>query len=93
MWALGLVAKKGLKITDINDNPFHFIPLILHAAACNASGRDESAYDEGMFWDFVDEVGVGHGDIAKAITCLTNSLGSSAKKEVPKTSKKAPTTK
>lgn len=93
MWALGLVAKKGMKLTDVTDNPFHFIPLILHAAACNAAGRDENAYDEGMFWDYVDEVGMGHDDISKALNCLTNSLGSSSKKQAPKTAKKAPVKK
>lgn len=78
MWTLARMADRGIKFNQIQDslenNPADFIHTLLFLGACNASGRDLSAYDEGLFWDYLDTVGLQGEGVQKALSCFLSSL-------------------
>lgn len=78
MWALARLSDRGIKLTSIQEsienNPIDFIHAILYLGACNGAGRDLNAYDEGLFWDHLDRVGIHDDGVQKSLTCFLNSL-------------------
>lgn len=78
IWTLARLAEKGYKmqiIQDIlKDNPFDFMAILIYLGACNEANRDLSAYDEGIGYDYLDEVGINSSETMKVMTCFTNSL-------------------
>lgn len=78
MWSLARMADRGITLKNIQNslenNPADFVHTLLFLGACNASGRDLSAYDEGIFWDYLDTVGLQDDGVQKVLKCFTNSL-------------------
>lgn len=78
IWTLARLAERGYKMQLIQeilkDNPFDFIATLIYLGACNEANRDLSAYDEGIGYDFLDEVGFNSDGMGKVLTCFTNSL-------------------
>lgn len=78
MWALARLADRGIKLTSIQEsienNPIDFIHAILYLGACNGAGRDLNAYDEELFWDHLDQVGINDDGVQKALSCFLSSL-------------------
>ena len=91
MWTLARLSDRGYKMTDfqkaLSDNPIDFIHALLFLGACNANDRDLSAYDEGLFWDYLDENGIHSAEVSRALKCFTDSLV----QDVPKEEKKSRT--
>ena len=89
IWTLARLVDRGYKMKDLaemlNNNPFDFIPVLIYLGACNAKGMSLDAYDEVIFWDYVDEVGLGSKEVTKVINCFTNSLS----RDVPNEEKKS----
>ena len=83
MWTLARLADRGYKLNNfqdaLNDNPLDFIHSLLYLSACNAEGRDLNAYDEGIFWDYLDEQGLSGDGVQSVLTAFTDSLS----KDVP----------
>lgn len=87
MWTLARMADRGITLKNIKEslenNPIDFIHTLLYLSACNAEGRNLSAYDEGLFWDYLDAVGLQDEEVKKALTCFMNSLS----QDVPESKK------
>lgn len=94
-WAIGQLIKSGYSFDELTgtmtSNPFDLIPKIVFFAACNAKERDLAAYDEGVFYDWLDSVGINSQAVIDVISLFTKSIvqdvpgqeaGTSGKKQV-----------
>src|SRR5690606_32030868 len=78
IWTLARLSDRGFKMKDLqsvlSDNPFDFMAVLVYIGACNAIGRDLAAVNEDIGWDWLEEVGFNHPDVAKVMTCFSNSI-------------------
>ena len=60
IWTLARLSDRGFKMKDLqstlSDNPFDFMAVLVYIGACNALGRDLSAVNEDIGWDWLEEV-------------------------------------
>lgn len=93
IWVLARLVDRGYKMAGfenaMKDNPFDFIPTLIYLGACNANGMNLSAYDESIFWNYIDSIGFNNPEINKVMTCFSNSITQdvSGQKKRPQTVK------
>lgn len=70
-WVNQEMVSQGYAVADlqelakqIQENPFKFMPILIHLAACNAKNMDLEDYKLNDFHDFMDEM-ISSGDVSE----------------------------
>jgi len=89
MWTLFQLKKRDYTIAQLvnisDTDMFELLPLVTYLGACGLT-RDLASYDESVFWDHYDEVGINSGDSARVMQLFGESI---AGLFIPKEEKKS----
>lgn len=92
-WAVGKLIELGFPLATLDkvmlENPFMLIPKIAYVGACNFGGYNLDAYDESLFFQWLDENGIASDEVTDTIKVFMNSITSHIPKEQKKSTIKA----
>jgi len=77
-WVMMQLIESGYELAnlsdDINKNPFKFIPKLLYLGACNGKSKNLNDFNEGDFFEFLDNVGLDSKELSDILGLFTSSI-------------------